>query len=411
MEIPGPADLLERIRGLPPAAAVLECLDERPAPPVALVGGAVRDLLLGERPLDIDLVVEGPLAGVVERLGGQLRTHERFGTAQLALAGRRIDVAAARREIYLHPGALPTVEPATLATDLERRDFTVNALAVWLTGPRRGQLVAVPGALGDLGGRLLRILHRESFRDDPTRLLRLARYGARLGFVAEPETLLLAAEAVQGGALATVSGTRVGNELRLLAREADPVRALAALRELGVDRALDPQFGLTDDAWAARALELLGGEGRRDVLVLALAVRRLEPARAAALLDRLAFAGDDRDVIVGAAQALTELSVAMAAAPRPSALAAAVTGRRAEAVALAGALGPAREASRWLAELRHIQPVVDGDDLLAAGVPAGPAVGRGLAAARAAALDGEAVERSAQLAVAIRAALEPQEHR
>ena len=411
MEIPGPADLLERIRRLPPTAAVLERLDDRTAPPVALVGGAVRDLLLGECPLDIDLVVEGPLGGVVELLGGQRRRHERFGTAQLVLAGRRVDVAAARRERYAHPGALPTVAPATLATDLERRDFTVNALAVWLTGPRRGELVAVPRALDDLGAGLLRILHPESFRDDPTRLLRLARYAARLALVVEPETLLLAAEALQTGALATVSGTRIGNELRLLAREADPVGALAALRELGADRALDPQFGLTDDAWAARALELLGGEGRRDVLVLALAVRRLEPSRAAALLERLAFAGEDRDMIVASAQALTELSVAMAAAPRPSALAAAVTGRRAEAVALAGALGPAREASRWLAELRHIRPAVDGADLLAAGVPAGPAVGRGLEAARAAALDGEAVERSAQLDVAIRAALQDGDRR
>jgi tRNA nucleotidyltransferase (CCA-adding enzyme) len=404
VHVPTPEELLARIRRIPAAAVVLERLDGLELPPVALVGGTVRDLLLDRVPLDLDIVVEGSPAAVVERLGGRPRRHERFGTAELAVAGRRVDVAAARRERYAHPGALPSVEPASLIEDLERRDFTINAIAVALTGAEPGRIVAAPQALDDLERRVLRILHPASFRDDPTRLFRLARYGARLGFVAEPETSLRAAEAVRSGGLETVSGTRVGNELRLLAREADPVRALAAVRELGLDRALEPGFGLTDDAWAARALELLGGEGRPDVLVLALAARRLEPTRAGALLDRLAFSASDREAIVAAGRRLPELAEALAAADRSSALDAAAAGWPAEAVALAGALGPADAAGRWLRTVRHVETAIDGADLLAAGVPTGPAVGRGLAAARAAALDGEAPDRDAQLAVALRAA-------
>lgn len=399
-------ELLDRLAREPAAADLLERLADSGEDRVALVGGAVRDLLLGRPPLDLDLVVEGELDRVVARLGGEQRSHERFGTAQLTLGDLRLDLASARTETYAHPGALPEVMPAPLELDLVRRDFTVNAIALRLAGAGAGELVAVPDALPDLWGERLRVLHAGSFSDDPTRLLRLARYAARLRFTPEPWTLELVAEAIRGEALDTISGVRVGNELRLSVREPDPIVALAAMRELGLDRAIDARFGLTDDAWAARALELLGDRGRRDRLVLALAVRRLGPGDAAALLDRLAFAADDRDAIVRAAAQAPELCVAIGAAGRPSELAAAIGAAGPEAVALAGALGPASAAVRWLTELRHVRAAVDGNDLLAAGVPPGPAIGRGLAAALDAALDGEASDHSTQLEVALRASLQ-----
>jgi len=379
------------------------------APPVAVVGGVVRDVLVGASPVDLDLVVEGPIGEVVELIGGQrldgdLRAHERFRTAQLTLAGQRLDIASARSERYDQPGALPRVAPATIERDLERRDFTVNAIAVPVNGPGAGDLVAARHALDDLAAGSLRVLHDRSFEDDPTRLLRLARYAARLDFTIDGHTLALASAAIRGGALATVSGTRIGNELRLLAREPDPIRALAAARELGIDRALHPEFGLTDDAWAARGLELLGDAGAPERLVLALAVRRLAPEPARTLLDRLAFAREDRDAIVAAASTAPALSAALGAATRPSELAAAVDGAGPEAIALAGAIGPADAARSWLSELRHMELLIDGRDLLDAGLPPGPAIGRGLAAARAAALDGRAGDRQAQLEVAIGAA-------
>ena len=187
----------------------------------------------------------------------------------------RYDIARARRETYAHPGALPDVAPAPLAEDLERRDFTVNAIALALAGDRAGELTSVPPALEDLDARRLRVLHDQSFIDDPTRLLRLVRYATRLGFEIEPHTRALADRAIAGGALRTVSGPRVGAELRLLAREPDPVRALAGLGELGLDGAIHPGFGLEDADLARRALALLPDGGRRDRIALAVAAREV----------------------------------------------------------------------------------------------------------------------------------------
>ena len=176
---PGARDeLLERLRTVPAAVALLEHLDTVPG--VYLVGGAVRDLLLGLTPGDLDLVFEGELAELTDRLGGATRAYDRFGTATVELDGYRYDVVRARRESYAHPGALPDVEPAGLGDDLERRDFTVNAIALAIGGPARGEMTAVGGALEDLESRRLRVLHDASFSDDPTRLLRLSRYAEDL---------------------------------------------------------------------------------------------------------------------------------------------------------------------------------------------------------------------------------------
>jgi tRNA nucleotidyltransferase (CCA-adding enzyme) len=391
--------LLARVRALPAAQPLIARLDG--GVPVYLVGGAVRDVLLGGTPFDLDLVVEGDAAALASSLGGAIRLHDRFGTSTVVLNGFAYDIARARRETYARPGALPDVEPATLAEDLRRRDFTVNAIAIALSGGTPGELTAAPGALDDLEARRLRVLHDESFLDDPTRLLRLARYAGRLGFEIEPHTRALARSAVEAGVFGTVSGTRLGAELRLLAREDDPVQALLTVRELGLDRALHPRFGLADKALARRALALLPADGRPDRLVLALAARDLPPGELPELLDGLAFEAEDRDAIVAAATRAEDLSAALAAARRPSAIAAAATGAPAELVALAGALGPERQAREWLERLRHVRLSIDGGDLLAAGVPEGPAIGRGLRAALAAKLDGAARDRNQELAAAL----------
>jgi len=157
-----------------------------------LVGGAVRDLLRGEGRADLDIAVVEDAAEVASRLGPPDTAAEAFGTASVPLDGVRVDIARARRETYAHPGALPTVEPAPLADDLARRDFTVNAMALPLFG--EVELVDPYSGTADLGAGLLRVLHADSFRDDPTRALRAARYAARLGFEVEPVTLALLKE-------------------------------------------------------------------------------------------------------------------------------------------------------------------------------------------------------------------------
>ncbi len=397
--------LIEAVRALPSGAELLARLPEDLLPAVYLVGGSVRDLLLDGAPSDLDLVLEGPPASVAKRLGWNLRSHDRFGTVTVTLGdGTTCDIATARRERYARPGALPEVEPARLAEDLLRRDFSVNALALALTGPERGRLLGAPGALEDLADRSLRVLHAASFLEDPTRLLRLARYCARLRFTIERHTRELAREAVARGALGTISGARIGNELRALARERDPLLALRALRELELDEALAPGFGIGDPELAQRALQLLPDDGRPPVLALALAARGLGSSELRRLLDELAFEAPERDGIIAAATGAGPLAGALRDATRPSEIAAAVSGAGAEQVALAGALGPLAPARAWLTTLRHVALQIDGTDLLAAGVAQGPAVGSGLRAALAAALDGRAPDREQQLREALRAA-------
>jgi tRNA nucleotidyltransferase (CCA-adding enzyme) len=396
VETPHADALLAHVRALPAARPLLERLDDSTT--VHLVGGAVRDLLLGNEPSELDLVVEDDVAALAAKLGGRIRSHDRFGTATVALDGHTYDIARARSETYARPGALPDVSPAPLLADLERRDFTVNAAALALSGPEQGTLTAVPGAREDIAARRLRVLHDGSFIDDPTRLLRLARYATRLGFAIEPHTDELARQAIAAQALSTVSKARLGNELRLLVREPDPVAALSALSELGIDLGLR----LPDPELARRAIALLPADGRPDLLTIAIAAR--DTVNLGALLDELAFEATDRDTIVATATRAGQVAQALTDAVAPSQVAAAARGQPLELVALAGAHGPAEKAAAWLTQFRHARLEIDGHDLIAAGVPEGPAVGLALKAALEAKLDGRATGREAELAEALKAA-------
>ena len=177
------------------------------------------------------------------------------------------------------------------------------------SGEAPGELNAAPQALEDLEARQLRVLHDRSFIDDPTRLLRLARYAGRLGFAVEPHTRELASAAIEAGALGTVSGSRAGAELRLLAREQDPVRALLALNDLGLDHALHPGLRAPDEALARRALSAAAARRRgRTGSRWALAARGVPAAELPALLDSLAFEAEDRDAIVAIATRAGEVA-------------------------------------------------------------------------------------------------------
>jgi tRNA nucleotidyltransferase (CCA-adding enzyme) len=380
--MPPVSDLLERL-GRPPAVAAL---DGEGA--VYVVGGAVRDLLLGRRPHELDFVVEGDALAVArraaERTGGRVTAHERFGTATVTAPETTFDLAGARRERYPRPGALPDVElGATLREDLERRDFTVNAIALHLAD---GELVWLPGAEEDLRAGRLRVLHDGSFRDDPTRMLRLARYAARLGFEPDPGTDAL----VDPALLATVTGSRLGAELRLLLREPQPA-ALLALERHGFGRALLGDGFAVDPQLVERAQDLTPPDARADLVALAASLAD----DAALVLDELAFPARERDVVARAA-----------AAPPLSPVDDAALWQRlrhepAEAVAVAGARGDEGAARRWLDAVRHRRLAITGDDLVAAGMN-GPAVGEALDAATEAMLRGEAPGRGEQLAAALR---------
>lgn len=346
---------------------------------VFLVGGAVRDLLRAETPEDLDLAVEGELGPVLARLGEPAARHERFGTATVIVGGRRIDLARTRAESYPRPGALPEVRPAGIGEDLRRRDFTVNTLALDLAS---GELRSVPGAEADVAAGRLRVLHPRSFADDPTRLLRMARYAGRLGFRVEEETGARARAAVCGGALGTVSGPRIGTEVGLLARE--PLAAWAALRELGADEAIVPGFGLRDPDLAARALGRLGPDDHPDRVVLALVFAGVEDPHA--LARRLGLPAPE-PVVAVRGRSRTEVADAL---------------RSPEQAAIAAALGGEEEAGWWLEEGRRLALEITGDDLRAAGVAPGPEMGRALRAVLAAKREGEVSGRPAELALALR---------
>jgi tRNA nucleotidyltransferase (CCA-adding enzyme) len=402
VDAPTQAELLDRLRARPWAAALLRALGAEQG--VHLVGGAVRDLLLGREVSDLDVVVEGDALPVArraaERLGGRVREHDRFGTATVRSPELVFDVVTARREDYLHPGALPEVRRGTLEEDLARRDFTVNALALRLDGGAAGALAQAPSGLADLGAGVIRVLHEDSFRDDPTRLLRAVRYAARLGFALEPGTERLARAAIDAGALRTVSGARVRDELLDLLGEPSAPEALALARDLGLDRALHPA-ARADPELARRALEATPADGRPAVVLLAALLLDVPAADRRALLDALAITAAERDAALAAAGHAREDAAALASAARPSEIAAVLRRRPPEAVALARVLGGGEPARRWLEELRDVELEIDGDDLLAAGAEPGPALGAALEAVYAKRLDGEAVGHEAELAAAL----------
>src|SRR3954471_3530370 len=217
-------DLGDRIRALPGAERLLPALEG--LAPAWLVGGAVRDLMLGAPTVDLDVAIEGDAREVARevatRLSGDVVEHERFGTATVHADGLTLDLASTRRERYARPGALPEVEPAPLDEDLARRDFSVNAMAASLDAGTLGELRDPHNGLGDLEAGVIRILHPNSFIDDPTRLLRAVRYEARLGFTMDPESERLAREAIAADAPSTVSGARVRDELLDMLREVPP---------------------------------------------------------------------------------------------------------------------------------------------------------------------------------------------
>jgi tRNA nucleotidyltransferase (CCA-adding enzyme) len=391
------------------AAAYPELADVAAAAPdpVYLVGGAVRDLLLGRGRADIDLVVEGDPVALAAALGAEtVESHPRFGTLKVALGGEEagepdldsgtpraapdtsppgevVDIAAARRERYARPGALPTVElGAPIRTDLARRDFTVNAMAVPLAEPR--EVIDPYDGQADLEAGLLRVIHAASFVDDPTRAIRAARYAARFGFAIEPGTR----ELLGATDLATITAERRAAELRKLAEEETAVRALELLAGWGLiePREGGESFALARDVNRLMATPPWSKEADRAEAILVAALGpdlgKPRPPGADAPSDSMARA----------------IALAAEAPSRPSEAVAAARDHIALELVLARAAG-AEWLDDWLS-WREVSLEISGADLTAAGL-SGPAVGRALEAALAAKLDGEAPTRAEELRVAL----------
>ncbi len=229
---------------------------------VYLVGGIVRDLLLEETSLDIDLAVEGDAMILARELikerGGKITIHSHFNTAKILWSTWSIDLTTTRRESYSRPGALPDVKPGSLNDDLFRRDFSINAMAINLNPKTYGHLIDPYSGSTDLKGRLIRVLHEKSFIDDSTRIWRGLRYEQRLDFMLEVETLKLLQRDIP--MLDTISGDRIRYELECILKEKIPEKILQRAGDLGVLGKLNP--ALKGNGWLAEKF----GNARQTIL-------------------------------------------------------------------------------------------------------------------------------------------------
>jgi len=383
--------LRDVVQGQPSLERLVEVC---PDVPVSLVGGVVRDALLGRDPgRDLDLVVEGDAIEVARRLGralgARVTAHERFGTAVVTLGdGVHLDLVTARREHYPSPGALPEVTAGTIDDDLARRDFTINAMAHRLTGPDAGVMLDPHGGRADLEAGVVRALRTDVFVEDPSRVLRAIRYAARLGFTLDEAT----AAAIRDAAPSLdPSNARVAEELRRMLGEPDAATALDLAEHVGI------RWIVADGHRAATFAAI------DDVLTLAGAPRlapwalRLGLAVDPSVVRTVAVDGWARD-IAGDVGSADELLAGLRAAGTRSEMDAVLRRSRPAAQVVAATRTPGAIGD-WWANIRDMRPAIDGDDVLRAGVTPGPEVGRLLTRLRAGVLDGAVgADREAQLA-------------
>ncbi len=413
---------------------------------IYFVGGIVRDLLLGQDIFDIDLVVEGDAVALgkamAERYGGDVRTHSRFGTAKwllpdgiwrtVAAQGANgadedlatatgtsttsadnlpafIDLVTARTEFYDHPTALPSVARSSIKQDLHRRDFTINTLAIRLDPQRWGELLDFYGGRADLEDGVIRVLHSLSFVDDPTRILRAARFEVRLGFQIDQRSEALIAEALP--LLDRVTGERIRHELDLIFQEAEPEIMLDRLEAFGALERIQP--GLTSDAWLrerfrrlrtdfADKLESWEMDPNTDLSFFywALFTYRLDDKDFERLRNRLKL--PTRLVeIYGTRTDLQETLDRLPERDRPSAIAAQLDPYSLDDLALGWLVTDNPEAryrlQQYVEEWREVTPALDGEDLKEMGFKPGPLFREILNTLREARLDGAAQTREEEI--------------
>jgi tRNA nucleotidyltransferase (CCA-adding enzyme) len=406
------------------------------------VGGLVRDLLLGQPIVDVDLVIEGDSIALARslaaELGGRVRTHKRFGTAKWLLSPRvwrevaggvpaeslpaSIDLVTARTEFYTHPTALPQVERSSITQDLHRRDFTINTLAIRLDPEHWGELLDFYGGEADLQDGVLRVLHSLSFVDDPTRILRAARLESRLGFHLDERSAGLITDALP--LLKRVSGDRIRHELELIFDEPEPERGLCRLEELGVLAYIHPS--LHCDRWLRARYRTIREEFRPGIgqaearrsetqrteaprveaqgetwglipedlsfLHLALLAYRLDGQELEELASRLKVKRDDTEELCQLPD-LKEALSQLGKARRPSAIYRLLKPYPARVLAVAWIAANNKRLRerlrRYQSEWRRVEAALTGDDLRAMGLRPGPLFRDLLGALREARLDGK----------------------
>ncbi len=361
-----------------------------------LVGGAVRDLLLGKSILDIDLVIEGDAIKIAQEMASinkaDFTPHPRFGTATIQWRNRCVDVVTARTETYTRPGALPEVRPGTIKDDLARRDFTVNSMAVELNPLHFGELIDPHQGRQDIKKKLIRILHNRSFIDDATRIWRAVRYEQRLDFSMEPATLDLLKRNIDK--LDTVTGDRIRHELELTLKEEFPEKFLHRAGELGVLSKIHPS--LKWDDWLTEtfttAAEKCLSDKPHPHLYLALLCYRLTETEIEKLVKYLHFPKAAAQVLRDTVAIKTKITALAAPGLAPSIIYELLHGYGLLAIdanqLAAGSETAAEHIELYLNVLRHVNPSLTGEDLIKLGIPQGQQIKQMLQKLREARLDG-----------------------
>lgn len=354
-----------------------------------LVGGPVRDLLLGMMNIDLDIVVEGDgiklAKSFSERFGGKLlKQHKSFGTATVEMGdGTRIDFATARTEFYEYPAALPHVEFGAIKQDLYRRDFTVNAMAIRLSKDKFGTLIDFFGGRRDIKRRRIKVLHSLSFIEDPTRILRAIRFEAKLGFRMDPSTELLVSKAFQLDVFSRLTRGRLREELFSILNDKEIfLWALLRMQRLGL---LKHVLGIEDLSERRKELERLGmllkwAEGRRPdkkfstwLSVLMVLFQDLEDSELAKVMDSLSLSLPEKKALVSS-KGWKRIAEILGRCSKRSEIYMALKGVQPELQIFVAAKDPDVEekVKLYISELEMVKPEVGGDELKAIGLKPGP---------------------------------------
>ncbi len=362
-----------------------------------LVGGVVRDLLLGRANFDLDLVVEGNAIELAQQLieikQGKITTHPRFGTAKLQWNKWSVDLATARSETYVKPGALPRVKPSSLNSDLFRRDFTINTMAIHLNPGQYGELIDPHEGIADLEHKLIRVLHEKSFTDDATRIWRGLRYEQRLNFQLETNTLQLLKRDVT--MLDTISSDRIRYEMECVLQEERPEKVFRRAGELNVLQSLDP--ALKGNGWLAEKFKLARQLTSPNLppfgLYLSLLAYRLTEEESEHLISRLRLSKSVTQTLRDTMAIKTQLQALADPVLNPSGIYRLLHGYLPSAITANSLAGDSNVACQhiqlFLNKYRYVKPVLNGNDLIEMGIAPGPRIKEILQLLHEARLDGK----------------------
>jgi tRNA nucleotidyltransferase (CCA-adding enzyme) len=371
-----------------------------------LVGGAVRDMLLERTNLDLDLVAEVDAIELASEMAkikhGKVIAHSRFSTAKIKWDKWSVDIATTRVETYEKPGSLPTVQcGGNIENDLIRRDFTINALAVYLDPRRFGELIDLYNGIDDLKRGYIRILHDNSFKDDATRIWRAVRYEQRLDFVIEHHTLELIKRDLPF--LDSLTGDRVRHELELVLEEEKPEKGFLRAEELGLLSRISPH--LTAGDWLARkmskARSIMQPYCPPKELYLALLIYRLLPPELEDLLTYFKFPRAISQTLLDTLKLKSEMACLKEPGSTSSRIYHCLHQYSLNAILAnlitSDSLSVRQRIELYLEKLRHIQPLLTGEDLINMGIESGPRIKETLDRLREAKLDGFISSRSEEL--------------